>query len=1141
MSVTALQERLDLLTRGFDDGDWRRLGAIAVERVLGQGVLDRLDGPRPTAVAASGTASWLARARGTGLLVAGRAVRPLVLSASGREPGYALHPELRELVLRKLASEQRLESIALATRALLTVRSVSALSVALQKGQLERFRRQFAAQSAVPDADPTSRGEWLRSSLCEPFDPQWLTHTFGRDAVPAACLVLEESLLGPSHCEELYTWLMQQAEASDGSQAHASRTDSLLAQHAILRGTPGRLGTLLPRLPKPLAHAFLAAARMTAGEPLQAQAALDECAVASSGGGRVHRSAGAKARLPDAGAIAPLISLTLCARDDAEARVAAQRWMKAAVGESNRGAARALRTLLRTLSEPDLEQRRIDVHQLDASAGIWETLILGLTVHLQSREEPARANWSRHLLQRAVQVRAAGFGWLARQTELLARLLCPADFAREVEQRAGALPALPEGEQELVLWESIAPKPAWRRALEKLAEVSEALREQQPYARRVVWFVDMVSGELSRPALQELRELEGWTEGRRIPLDELWECRLILPPEDASVLQCSVESAEGSRELTAEAVEKLVGHPRVVNGARGRAAVEVVRGTSRVQTYADGEHVQVVVEPAGARLGVMAVPESDSRLVVYRISEAMQRVIDALPHGTRVPKAHERELLAVLGRLSENVTVQSPELGAERNVEASSTPCIRFSSQAGAWLVQLGVRPFGEHGRFLLAGRGSSSLSFYVDGQRLRCERDLELEQSKIRQLRSVSATLAREPDERSPLEPDDSWVMGEEAVLELLSELSGANLECALEWPEGQAVRLKARVGSKSLKGNLRSRKGWYIATGGLRLDEVTELSLRELVRAPALGGGRFVRLANGDYVELEARLRRVMAALRAVPTDGARQGGLRIPEGAFSTLMELSEPESGFELDTESLAWLERVRGLSSKQIDAPPGLRATLRPYQVEGYRWLCYLSELRLGACLADDMGLGKTLQILALLLTRSADGPALVIAPTSVCSNWVIEARKFAPSLNAVEYTGKSRAQLLADLSPESLVVCSYTLLQQDESELAALSWGTVVLDEAQFIKNPHSLRAKAAYGLTAKHRVAATGTPVENHLGDLWSIFRFLMPGFLGDLAQFNRRFVRPVERDAALESTESLRNLVKPFVLRRHKREVLA
>jgi len=180
------------------------------------------------------------------------------------------------------------------------------------------------------------------------------------------------------------------------------------------------------------------------------------------------------------------------------------------------------------------------------------------------------------------------------------------------------------------------------------------------------------------------------------------------------------------------------------------------------------------------------------------------------------------------------------------------------------------------------------------------------------------------------------------------------------------------------------------------------------------------------------------------------------------------------------------------------------------------------------------------------LSRAAAGPALVIAPTSVCSNWIEELNRFAPTLRAVEYAGKSRSSLLEPFRQKNpsampnVVIASYALLQQDAIELASIEWNTAVLDEAQFIKNPHSLRARAAFRLSARYRVAMTGTPVENHLGDLWSIFHFVNPTLLGSFKHFQLSYLKPTERDQASEQKVLLKKLIQPFLLRRRKDDVL-
>ena len=220
----------------------------------------------------------------------------------------------------------------------------------------------------------------------------------------------------------------------------------------------------------------------------------------------------------------------------------------------------------------------------------------------------------------------------------------------------------------------------------------------------------------------------------------------------------------------------------------------------------------------------------------------------------------------------------------------------------------------------------------------------------------------------------------------------------------------------------------------------------------------------------------------------------------------------------------------------------MQAELRPYQEEGFCWLARLSRWGAGACLADDMGLGKTVQTLAALLERAADGPALVVAPTSVVANWLDEARRFAPTLNVSAYTGTAaaRAGRLKDPGPFDVLITTYGLMHNDVDALAAIDWSTLVLDEAQAIKNPATKRARAARKLGARFRLVTTGTPIQNNLLDLYSLFSFINPGLLGSQKRFRENFALPIERDGDPAARTRLRRLIAPFVLRRVKADVL-
>ncbi|GAB4383531.1 MAG: DEAD/DEAH box helicase [Phycisphaerales bacterium] len=230
---------------------------------------------------------------------------------------------------------------------------------------------------------------------------------------------------------------------------------------------------------------------------------------------------------------------------------------------------------------------------------------------------------------------------------------------------------------------------------------------------------------------------------------------------------------------------------------------------------------------------------------------------------------------------------------------------------------------------------------------------------------------------------------------------------------------------------------------------------------------------------------------------------------------------------------------------QLDDPAGFRGTLRPYQRRGLSWMAFLERFGLGACLADDMGLGKTIQLLALLLhERETTPPAeilptLLVAPMSVLGNWMHEIRRFAPQLRTLVHHGLERLQgqaLIDEAAACDIVITTYALAHRDRETLDKVNWGRIVLDEAQYIKNPAAKQSQAVRGFVARHRIALTGTPVENRLSELWSIMDFLNPGYLGPSASFRTRFSIPIERYRDQSRSEQLRGLVQPFILRRVK-----
>ena len=326
----------------------------------------------------------------------------------------------------------------------------------------------------------------------------------------------------------------------------------------------------------------------------------------------------------------------------------------------------------------------------------------------------------------------------------------------------------------------------------------------------------------------------------------------------------------------------------------------------------------------------------------------------------------------------------------------------------------------------------------------------------------------------------------------------------------------------------------------------------LTEAEIAALLAGTENLVLLRGQWVEVDrARLERTMAQFRAAE-ERAEQDGLSFAEamrllaGAAVTRDDPAAADADWARVTAG-PWLaeklQALRAPGGDGVDPGPALHGTLRPYQRAGTQWLHLLANLGLGACLADDMGLGKTIQVLSLLLVEQASGthpqPSLLVAPASLLGNWAAEIEKFAPGLKAViVHPSAMPAEQIRQFTPEragehDLAITSYGSLLRI-AEFAAIDWRYVVLDEAQAIKNPNARQTKAAKALRAQARIALTGTPVENHLGDLWSIFDFINPGLLGSAKQFTRYTKDLAERTH--NPYGPLRELVRPYILRRMK-----
>ncbi len=374
--------------------------------------------------------------------------------------------------------------------------------------------------------------------------------------------------------------------------------------------------------------------------------------------------------------------------------------------------------------------------------------------------------------------------------------------------------------------------------------------------------------------------------------------------------------------------------------------------------------------------------------------------------------------------------------------------------------------------------------------------------------------------------------------------EESGFGVMLPAWWTrKGTKVRLAVRAKIKSPKmqggGGLSLadvfRFDWELALGSRKLTR-RELETLAGLKAP------LVRL-RGQWVELNAA--EIQAAIdfweKKTPGEATVRDIVRMALGA-------DDAPGGFDFGgVKATGWvgelLKQLDGRTAfEELASPPAFSGTLRPYQVRGYSWLHFLRQWGLGACLADDMGLGKTIMALAMIQRDRDAGnrrPVLLICPTSVVNNWQKEATRFTPELPVLIHHGAERKRGVAfekQAMEQAMVISSYGLLPRDIKSLQRVAWAGLVLDEAQNIKNPETKRSHAARAICADYRIALTGTPVENNVGDLWSIMEFLNTGFLGTQADFKRNFFIPIQAQRDRAAGERLKRITGPFILRRLK-----
>jgi len=676
-----------------------------------------------------------------------------------------------------------------------------------------------------------------------------------------------------------------------------------------------------------------------------------------------------------------------------------------------------------------------------------------------------------------------------------------------------------------------------------LAEgLSRALEAPEaPPERRVAFRLDLTDTISPVKAVVRRRHRDGgYSAGTMTTFEKAESEATIIDERTLAVLALGIatEKASDPSRLRRALVESLVGYESVLDPDEPKRVVRVVSRPIALSVELDLDSARIGfrvghhgVEPAElARTDSFVRFDDEAReYVVADVDPRVRRLAAALEGGQVVTRLSAEAFVDTVLTRFPSMPLALPDELAGAAIEPDRRLVVRLSPVAPTGLrAALVSRPIADVPP-TRPGEGPVVVIGLLDRKRVHVHRDL---QDEIARAHRLAERLALDTGhEEGPYsarfdEPDDA--------LGLLERLHDVSTEVIVEWPKGTSPYriVRAKTGSPSVR--VRTAARWLGVDGELAT-EGGAVQLSALLAA-VRSGKRYVAVTSGTFMRIEDAMRARLAASADALFEA--EGGLALAHAQASILESLAD-EASLDLDEPVRDLRSRVEAARSLSPIAPSGLDAILRSYQLEGFQWMGRLAAMGFGCLLADEMGLGKTLQSLALIASRASLGPALVVTPTSVAEGWGEEARKFTPELRPRVHLGARRGPAIDGLGAGDLLVTSYEVLARDIESISTVRFGTVIFDEAHMLKNARTRRSEAARSVDAAARIALTGTPIENHLGDLFGIFDVVSPGLLGTWPHFRDRYATPIEKHGDASRRTALRKLVEPYVLRRTKGEV--
>jgi len=705
----------------------------------------------------------------------------------------------------------------------------------------------------------------------------------------------------------------------------------------------------------------------------------------------------------------------------------------------------------------------------------------------------------------------------------------------------------------------LEPEEPWKRGLQALINVStNAVRDFPGQDIRLAWLIAFDNGHLIVRPREQKRSADGiWSKGRPISLARLYSTSKLsyLTLQDRKICLAIQRDDSGDSQPqytfnNEKLLPALVGHPLLYLNYSPLTPVEFVSGEPELLVEEREDYLHIRFSLPVSDEDVALLQETPTRFKVIKINDNHRRIAQITgKDGLTVPIDASEQVLTAIGNISSFMTVHSaiaadtssPSTQDISIVEADSTIYMHMLPYGSGFRLEMFVKPFKEGNHYLKPGQGVENIMAEVGGVRLQTKRNLAEEEHRAREIEELCPILDLAIDLEQ--ENDREWHLQDpDDCLQALLELQEIKDRVIIEWPEGEKLTVTHKASFNNLNLKIRTnRQNWFSISGDLVIDQEQVIDLKELLARIKESSGRFIQVGEGQFIALTQEFKKRLEELNSFASDQKSDEPDEILIHPLASLpLEKLTDQALTKADKGWKNQLSKIRESQSLKPDLPSTLQAELRDYQLEGYHWLSRLAHWGVGGCLADDMGLGKTIQSLAILLKRASDGPSLVVAPTSVSTNWVTEVSRFTPTLNIKQISGKDRAEVIKGLGKFDLLITTYTLLQQEVENLSQVTWQTIILDEAQAIKNAATKRSQAAMKLNGLFKLITTGTPIENHLGELWNLFNFINPGLLGSHRQFNERFAIPVERFNDRGARLKLKKLIRPFILRRIKSQVL-